>query len=86
MMKLENEKQFVLNQMRKLDAEKVKAYAAQVKASGDFKNFETRIVNDIIKAVIPVYTLCNWYEKYNCNDSHITTLAKSCVNEIFGTL
>ena len=86
MMKLENEKQFVLNQMRKLDAEKVKAYAENVKASGDYRNFETRITNDILAACIPVSVRCDWYGKYNCNDTHITTLAKSCVNEVFGTL
>ena len=72
--------------MRKLDAEKVKAYAAQVKESGDYRNFETRITNDILAACVPVGVRCDWYGKYNCNDTHITTLAKSCVNEVFGTL
>ena len=85
-MKLENERSYVIDQMKKLDPAQVKAYAAQVKASGDYRNFETRIANDILAACIPVPTRCNWYEKYNCNDTHITTLARACVKEIFGTL
>ena len=85
-MKLENERQYVIDKMRKLDAEKVKEYAENVKASGDYRNFETRITNDILAACIPVPTRCDWYEKYSCNDTHITTLAKSCVKEVFGTL
>ena len=85
-MKLENERQYVIDKMRKLDAEKVKEYAENVKASGDYRNFETRITNDILAACIPVSMRCDWYEKYSCNDTHITTLAKSCVKEVFGTL
>lgn len=85
-MKLENERSYVIGQMRKLDAEKVKAYAAQVKESGDYRNYETRITNDILHAAIQTSDICEWYEKYNCNDTHITTLAKSCVKEVFGTL
>ena len=85
-MKLEKERAYVLQQMRKLDPAQVKAYAEQVKASGDYRNFETRITNDILAACIPVPTRCEWYEKYSCNDTHITTLARSCVSEIFGTL
>ena len=86
MMKLENEREYVLNQMRKLDAAQVREYAENVKKSGDYQNFEIRITNDILAACIPTPTRCEWYEKYSCNDTHITTLARSCVKEIFGTL
>ena len=85
-MKLENERAYVLQQMRKLDPAQVKAYAQNVKESGDFKNFETRITNDILAACVPVSKRCDWYSEYDCNDTHITTLAKSCVNDVFGTL
>ncbi len=54
-------------------------YAEQLKATGNFKDFETRLAWDCLRATVPVEVRCSWYEKYNCNDDHITTLAKKAL-------
>ena len=78
-MKLKNELEYVINQMKKLDNEKVKIYIEEIRKSNDYKNFQIRIANDLLKACVPIKTLCSWYEIYNCNDKHIDTLAiKAC--------
>lgn len=52
-----------------------------VQSSGKYKNLTVRIVNDIKYAVFSPATICEWYDKYNCNDTHITTLFKKVVRE-----
>ena len=78
-MKLENELNYVVDRMKLLDSNKVLEYKKQLEESKDFKVFDIRLSNDILKACVPINTICEWYDKYNCNDTHITTLAiKSC--------
>ena len=62
--------------------EKIKKYAPALKASGKYNNFETRLTWDCLGAFIGTETICEWYEKYDCHDSHITTLGKKVLKEL----
>ncbi len=52
-------------------------YAEKLKATGNYKDFGTRLAWDCLHATIPSEIICGWYDKYNCNDDHITTAAKA---------
>jgi hypothetical protein len=54
-------------------------YAAILEEVGGFNNFETRLAWDCLRATTPSSTICEWYEKYDCTDDHITTLAKKAL-------
>lgn len=80
-MKLQKEFEFVKGQFQN-NLEKIKEYAPQLKASGQYKDFEVRLAWDCIRAFVGSGTVCLWYDKYNCNDTHITTLAKKALKEL----
>lgn len=80
-MKLQKEFEFVKTQFQD-NLEKIKDYAPQLKASGQYKDFETRLTWDCIRAFVGSGTVCLWYEKYNCNDTHITTVGKKALKEL----
>ena len=50
------------------------AYRKKLKAKGNYKDFTTRFVNDIKYAILTPSELCEWYDKYQCTDKHITSL------------
>lgn len=52
-----------------------------VQNSGRHKNLTVRIAHDIKNVVFSPATTCEWYDKYDCNDNHITTLFKRVVRE-----
>lgn len=62
--------------------EKIKEYAPKLKASGNYKDFEKRLTFDCLRAFVGTNTICEWYEKYNCNDTHIYTLGKTALKEL----
>jgi hypothetical protein len=79
-MKLENELGYVIERMKKLDVDKVNAYKKWLISTHNYTRLDVRFCNDVLRAVVPVSTICDWYDKYGCNDSHITTLARrACV-------
>ena len=57
----------------------LESYAEELKKSGNYNDFETRLAWDCLRLTVPSSTICEWYEKYNCNDTHITTLAKTAL-------
>lgn len=86
-MKLQNEFKNAVEMTRRFiekhGEDKVRAYMEEVKKSGDYKNYEVRIANDIVKYyAIGCDTVCEWYEKYGCNDDHITTLCIKVMKEL----
>jgi len=81
-MKLQNELQETINRFNKI-ADKIVPYAEQLKASGDYKNFKIRLANDCLRAVYKSSEICDWYDKYDCNDSHITTLAEKALDAVY---
>lgn len=80
-MKLENELKFTVEKMKGIT--NLKEYAEDLKANGDYQDFETRLAWDCLRAAVGTSTICKWYDKYNCNDSHITTLAKRALKEVY---
>lgn len=62
----------------------VRKYAEELKTSGNFKDFEVRLSWDLLRAVFRTSEICEWYDKYDCHDSHITALAKTSMREVFG--
>lgn len=56
-MKLQNEFEFVKTQFQN-NLEKINDYAPQLKASGQYKDFEVRLVWDCIRAFVGSGTVC----------------------------
>jgi hypothetical protein len=73
-MKLKNEVKTVSEkyQQRKTDIE---TYAKELKQTGGYKDFETRLAHDIIKGIMGTTYICDLYDKYGCHDPHIKTLS-----------
>lgn len=80
-MKLQNEFEFV-EKIFKNNIEKIKEYAPKLKASGEYKDFEKCLAFDCLYAFIGSKKMCEWYEKYNCNDNHIYTLGKNVLKKL----
>lgn len=76
-MKLANELDFVVEKFKQI--KNLESYAAALKKSGKYKDFETRLAWDCLHRTIPASTICEWYEKYDCTDDHITTLVKKAL-------
>lgn len=76
-MKLAPELDYVVEKFKQI--RNLEDYAETLKASGDYKDFETRLAWDCLRLTVPSSTICEWYDKYNCNDNHITTLAKTAL-------
>jgi hypothetical protein len=80
-MKLQAELAFVIAEFEKRKSE-IKEYAEKLKNSGGYKDYETRLAWDILRGVLGSEWICNLYNKYDCNDSHIDTLAKKALKAI----
>ena len=50
-------------------------YGKQLREKGGYKDYETRFAWDVLRKVMTVGEICDWYDKYGCNDHHITALA-----------
>lgn len=67
--------------------EKVKEYVEKVRKEGNYTDFDVRIANDVVKygamyGVMGVNGVCDMMKKYNCNDSHLTTLCVKIAKEL----
>lgn len=79
-MKLKSEIPFIRESFKGIS--NLPKYAESLKANGNYKDFGTRLAWDCIRATIPSEIICGWYDKYNCNDDHITTAAKAVLREM----
>ena len=79
-MKLKSEIPFIRERFKAIT--NLSEYAATLKASGNYNDFGTRLAWDCIRATISSEIVCGWYDKYNCNDDHITTAAKAVLREM----
>lgn len=52
----------------------VLAYREELRVRGTYKDFNTRFVNDVKYAILSPAEVCEWYDKYQCTDKHITSL------------
>ena len=75
MLKLEKELPNVIERIEILKSKTdVISYREKLKASGKYNNFTVRFVNDIKYTILTPSELCEWYDKYQCTDKHITSL------------
>lgn len=81
-MKLANELNFVIERFKSIT--NLDNYAIILEERGGFNNFETRLAWDCLHATVPSSTICEWYDKYNCTDDHITTLIKKALQIVRG--
>ena len=81
-MKLANELDFVVDRFKQI--KNLEEYAVELKKYGLYKDFETRLAWDCLRKTISSGIICEWYNKYNCTDEHITTLAKKALRIVRG--
>lgn len=81
-MKLAAELDFVVEKFKQI--KNLETYAANLKKSGAYNDFETRLAWDCLRATVPSSTVCEWYDKYDCNDDHITTIVKKALKIVRG--
>lgn len=56
-------------------------YIKEIETTGKYNNLTVRVVNDIKNTLFSPQEICSWYDEYDCNDNHITTLFKKVVKE-----
>ena len=69
--------------IEKVDANMLEDYIKEVAIHGDYKDLFVRIPNDVKNTVFEASEVCEWYDKYGCNDNHITTLFRKIIQEIY---
>lgn len=62
--------------------DKIKDYAPRLKKSREYINYDERLTWECLRAYIGTRTICEWYKKYNCGDSHIYTVGKAALKEL----
>lgn len=82
-MKLQAELNNTIEKFKLLDCTNVYKYAISLKKSGNYNDFLTRLAWDIARATVKTSNICELYEKYNCNDTHLTTLFKTALLQVF---
>lgn len=53
----------------------IQQHSERLQAAGGYNDYATRFAWDVLRALVPVGKICDWYERYSCNDNHITALA-----------
>lgn len=81
-MKLRNELPDVVRAFETIK-QQIPAHVERVKKAGGYKDLETRIAWDLLYATKGTTWICKLYDKYNCNDNHISTLAKRALRQIY---
>jgi hypothetical protein len=61
----------------------LETYAPRLAASGRYKNFITRLAWDTLRVTYTPAEICALYEKYNCNDDHMTTAARAALLAVY---
>lgn len=80
---LQKEVPYVMGKMKELsETHDLVKYISDVRESGNYKVLKNRIACDLIRAACGSTYLCELYDKYGCNDSHITALALRCMKDV----
>ena len=76
-MKLRQEYEYATNMATgKITDEELYNHVLRVVKDGHYNHLDVRIAHDVKFATMPSSTICEWYDKYGCNDDHVTTLYK----------
>jgi len=81
-MKLINELPDVIRAFETIK-QQIPDHVERVKVEGKYKDLETRISWDLLYATKGSAWICELYDKYKCNDTHITTLAKRALRQVY---
>lgn len=81
-MKLKNELPDVIQAFEKVK-EKIPAHVEWVKKEGNYKDLETRIARDLLYATKGTKWICDLYDRYDCTDDHIDTLARQALRQVY---
>lgn len=81
-MKLRDELQGIVARLEKIK-DKIPPYAQELRVSGEYASFESRLAWDCLRAVIGTSGICDLYEKYDCNDMHIGTLTRQALRAVY---
>lgn len=85
-MKLQNEYEYATNMaVGKVTDEELYNHVKRVVEQGKYNHLDVRIAHDLKFATMPSSTVCEWYDKYDCNDDHITTLYRRIIKERYPT-
>ena len=77
-MKLQSELNNTIARIEELKTKvDVLSYRESLRRLGNYKDFTVRFVNDVKTAIFTIDEICDMYDKYNCNDTHITSLMKT---------
>lgn len=82
-MKLKSLLPEVVSRFNTIPRETLIRHISKVKTSKNYRDLKTRIAWDLLHATFTASEICDWYDAYKCNDSHITTLAKEALNKAF---
>ena len=82
-MKLQAELNNTIKKFNTLSKDTVINYASMLKKSGEYNDFVTALAWNIALATVTTSNICKLYEKYDCNDSHLTTLFKTALLQVF---
>lgn len=50
-------------------------YGKQLREKGGYKDYEVRFARDVLRKLVTTFEICEWYDRYDCDDRHITSLA-----------
>lgn len=63
--------------------ERIKPHALYLSTDDSVKNLEIRLAYDVLRSAIGSQGICDLYKKYDCNDSHVETLALKVLRMVF---
>lgn len=82
-MKCKELKTIILQKIDQYDLRNsLKDYAKIVKQTHTYNDFDTYFGWLIMRALFHPHKIVNLYDKYDCNDTHITTALKQVLKEI----
>lgn len=81
-MKLQNEYEYAKQMaVNKITDEELYNYTLQLKHHRYVHHLDVKVIHELRYVTMPLATVCEWYDKYDCNDEHITELYKRIIKE-----
>lgn len=81
-MKLQNELNTVIKALQGIK-HLIPEHVELVKREGNYKDLETRIARDCLRAAMGTKWICDLYDRYDCTDDHIDTLARQALRQVY---
>lgn len=65
--------------LSKVEQDVLIAHIEDVIKSGKYQDLSVRIPHDVKYVLFTPKEVCSWYDTYDCNDNHITTLFRQII-------